>query len=205
MSNSGRSWKPGRPVLLTTERFSLESMTKLQAARATYAWSFDPEIMHPLGFSAGNWSPYRWFKSHKKFNNRNKFMLAIRPKGSRKLIGYERCYVSPNGIGFLTVAIGDRSWWGRGVVLETRAAIIDFLFEDVGCQRIWGTPTARNFPSIYNYQALGFTYEGTLRRNAYDHGRQENVDSLMFAMLREEWLAQRAKKPETSQPETETP
>ena len=191
MSGAPRGWKPGTPLVLHTERFILRSMTRLQACLATYPWTFDAEVMHPLGYPAGTWSRYSWYKRLKRYNNRQKFFLAIYPKGSREMIGYESFDVTSWGVASLAVAIGNRDWWGRGVVQETRHAVIDFLFDEVGCHRVWGMPTARNFSSIFNYQALGFTHEGVLRQQNFDHATQGLVDSVIFGLLRDEWLARR--------------
>jgi RimJ/RimL family protein N-acetyltransferase len=166
-------------------------MTRLQAWRATYTWTFDTEVMHPLGAPAGTWTRYAWYKRFRRFNNRRKFFLAIHPKGSREMIGYEAFEVTSKGVAFLEVAIGNRDWWGRGVVQETRRAVIDFLFNEVGCHRVWGTPMARNFASILNSQALGFTHEGILRQHCFDHATRRPVDCVVFGLLREEWQARR--------------
>jgi RimJ/RimL family protein N-acetyltransferase len=192
MSGAARDWKPGAPVLLQTERFLLRSMTRLQAWRATYPWTSDAEIMNPLGYPAGTWTRYSWYKRLKRFNNRRRFFLAIQPRGNPAMIGFEMVDVSPAGSAFLTVAIADRTWWGRGVVREARGAVIDFLFDWVGCHRVWGTPRARNFASIFNYQSLGFTHEGVLRQNSVDQATRLRADDVIFGLLREEWLARRA-------------
>jgi RimJ/RimL family protein N-acetyltransferase len=201
MNGSSGRWKPGAPVVIETERFTLRSMTRLQAALATFQWTADPEVMHPLGYPAGNWTRFRWYKRLKRFDNKRKFFLAIYPRGTGEPIGHEGVNISVPGSAFLSVAIGNRDWWGRGVVHETRRAVIDFMFDEVGCHRVWGTPTARNFASIFNYQALGFTHEGVLRRYTFDRMTREHVDSLIFGLLREEWLARTKTSPrEGSEP-----
>lgn len=135
-----------------------------------------------------------WYRRHRKYNNRRKFCIGIRPKGESGLIGYELAEVSSRDVATLSVLIGDRAWWGKGVVQETRSAIIKFLFEQVGCARVWGTPNARNFPSVFNYQKLGFTFEGTMRQHSYDPRTKQRVDLLMFSILRDEWLERRKRQ-----------
>jgi RimJ/RimL family protein N-acetyltransferase len=195
-----RDWRPGSPAILQTERFTLRSMTRLQASHATYAWTFDAGVMHPLCERAGTWTRYSWYKRHKRYNNRRRFFFGIYVKDGYEMIGFEEVNLTPPGAAFLIVAIGNRDWWGRGVVHETRRALIEFLFDKVGCHRVWGNPAARNFASVFNYQALGFKHEGVLRRHAFDHTTQESVDSLVFGLLRDEWLARRAIASNASQP-----
>jgi [ribosomal protein S5]-alanine N-acetyltransferase len=187
-------WKPGQKVHIETERFCLDSMTRWEAARLTYPWTSDREILGSLGLVPRTWSRRSWYKWHKQYNNRRKFCIGIRPKNSNTLIGYESFDVSELRNALLTVVIGDRSWWGSGVVLEVRQAIIQFLFEEVGCRRIWGAPATRNFPSVFNYQALGFRSEGILRQYGINAETGAPVDHFVFAMLRDEWNEIRDKK-----------
>ena len=173
---------------LETDRFTLESMSRLEATWRTYAWTFDPEVMHPFGFPSGTWTWRSWYKHFRKFNNRHKFCLAIRPKGARRVIGFESFEAGHSGLAILTVIIGDRNWWGKNVVQETRPAVIDFIFKHVGCGKVWGMPAARNFPSVANYLALGFQCEGVLRKHAFDPVTKEMEDRLAFGLLKREWL-----------------
>lgn len=186
------SWKPGKPVRLETERFVLESKSRLQATLLTYPWTTDPEIMHPLGYAAGTWTRHSWYRNLRHYNNRRKFFLAIRPKAETEAIGYEAFEVSSVGVALLTVAIGDHAWWGKGVVAETRPAVLDFIFDGCNCHRAWGLPGARNLPSIFNYQQLGFKKEGVLRQQTMNHATGKPQDHVAFGMLRDEWHALRS-------------
>lgn len=184
-------WKPGQPIQLETERFVLESKSRLQATLLTFPWTKDPEIMNPLGYAAGTWTRRSWYRNLRHFNNRRKFFLAIRPKNEKAPIGYESFETTAAGVALLTVAIGDRSWWGKGVVAETRPAVLDFIFDNSNCHRAWGMPGTRNLPSIFNYQMLGFMKEGVLRQQTIDHATGKHQDHIVFGMLREEWHAHR--------------
>jgi RimJ/RimL family protein N-acetyltransferase len=184
-------WKPGARVRLETERFRLDTLTPLQACLATYPWTADPDLMHPFGLDAGTWSRRSWHRYFRGLDNKRKFCFGIRPKGQDRIIGLERCDLRPRGAAFLSVLIGDRAWWGKEVVRECRSAVIDFLFESVGCVRVWGSPQVRNLPSVFNYQKLGFKCEGVLRRHSYDPDTKQLEDCFIFGMLREEWCARR--------------
>lgn len=183
-----QDWQPGQPVRLETPRFVLTSLSRLKVVWHSYQWTSDPEVMSPFGMDAGGWTWRSWYRRHRKYNNRRRFCFGIQPKCESRLIGYELAEVSVHGVATLSVLIGDHDWWGKGVVQETRSAILEFLFEKVGCARVWGTPTARNFPSVFNYQKLGFTCEGTLRQHGYDPESKQRVDLLIFSMLRDEWV-----------------
>jgi RimJ/RimL family protein N-acetyltransferase len=43
---------------------------------------------------------------------------------------------------------GSKSWWGKGVVNETREALLDEFFNNRGIEKVVGMPFARNFPAV---------------------------------------------------------
>jgi RimJ/RimL family protein N-acetyltransferase len=147
--------------------------------------------MSALQRPAGGWLLRRWRRTFARIDDKRHFCLGIYDKTDDRLLGYHTVALQ-DSVAFVGVVVGERAWWGRGVVVETRAELVRFLFETMGVARVWGTPFARNFASIYNYQRLGFAYEGALRRHrsAPDGGR---ADLAIFGLLREEWLASQAR------------
>ena len=85
--------------------------------------------------------------------------------------------------------IGDREYWGSQVVIETRAAILDFLFDDVGIVKVTGKPYSDNAAAIYNFKVQGFTAEGILKSQHISGDRR--VDGILFGMQKEEWITRR--------------
>ena len=174
------------PIAIETERFRLETMRPFSFARATMPWTNDADVMNPLGFRSGNWKFRQWWRQLRKKRRGKAISVAIWTKQDRTLIGFQSANISGQNAATIAIAIGDREWWGRNVVLEVRSAFIDYLFKDIGVVRITGMPPVRNFPSVYNYQRLGFTLEGTMRRFLSD-GQGGLVDCFIFGMLPEEW------------------
>ena len=82
-------------------------------------------------------------------------------------------------------AIG-RDFWNRGYTSEALAAVITFLFDTVGMNRIESQHDPDNPASGRVMQKCGMTYEGT-RRQA-DLSNRGIVDACMYAILRPEWL-----------------
>ena len=184
-------WNKGKPVVLTTERFVLRSVSQRWIARHTFAWTKNKEVMAGLELNAGGWLLRRWRRQFTVADNRNRLTLAIFDKRNDRLVGYETARVVGGKVALIGVVVGDTDWWGKGLVLETHAAVLDYLFDVRGCVRAWGTPFGRNFASIYNYQRLGFKKEGVLRKG----GRSADGDAsdlVAFGMLAEEWQAIRA-------------
>lgn len=59
-----------------------------------------------------------------------------------------------------------RPWWHQGYMTEALSAVMDFLFDEVGFQRIEAQYDTRNPHSGGVMQKCGMTYEGTHRRSA---------------------------------------
>jgi RimJ/RimL family protein N-acetyltransferase len=180
----------GPPVQLETDRFVLDTLTRHELARISYPWTSDPEVMEPLEQEAGGWTLRSWEQRLLKSNNRDKFIFGIADKKSGAIIGYESAAISRTKVALLGVAVGDHGWWGKNVVLETRSAVLDFLFGQAGCVRVWGIVHSRNFPSVSNYLSLGFSHEGTLRGHFALPGEKRG-EAMVFGILRDEWLARR--------------
>ena len=184
----------GPPIRLETRRFLLKSLTRRELVQISFPWTTDPEVMEGMELRAGGWTRRTWKKQVIKPNNRDRFCFGIEDRKSRAIIGYEMVRISRTKVAALGVAIGDHDWWGQGVVVESRSAVLDFLFGKTDCVRAWGIVYARNFPSVSNYLTLGFTHEGTLRGHFLLSGDQ-HADALMFGIRREEWLARKRQGP----------
>jgi len=184
-------WNKGKPVVLTTERFTLTSVSRRWIARQTLAWTENKDVMAGLELPIGGWLLRRWRRQFKATDNRSALCLAIHEKQGKRLIGFENVTLT-GATAFLSIVVGDTDWWGKGVVLETRAAVLDYLFDVRKCVRVWGTPFPRNFSSIYNYQRLGFQQEGILRN--FSRTLQSGPSDLIaFSILPDEWRSHRAK------------
>ncbi len=147
--------------------------------------------MAGLELRAGGWLLRRWRRRFQRFDNKRNICLGMVEKDSGAVVGYHTIQISGD-IAFIGVLVGDKSWWGKGAVAETRAEILRFLFQDARVHRVWGTPCGRNLSSIYNYQRLGFVYEGNLRQQGRSL-QDGHVDLLIFGLLRDEWQARQDK------------
>ncbi len=76
-------------------------------------------------------------------------------------------------------------WWSKGITSEAFAAIIPFLFEEVGANRIESQHDPNNPNSGNVMKKCGLKYEGTMRQA--DFSNQGIVDACMYSLLRKEW------------------
>lgn len=80
-------------------------------------------------------------------------------------------------------------WWHKGITSEAFSAIIPFLFEEVGVNRIETQHEPNNPHSGNVMKKCGLKYEGTLRQA--DFNNQGVVDACMYSLLREEYFTRK--------------
>jgi len=190
------SWTPGTPVRLSSKRFILRSMTIADVNRVFMGWLNDTELCAGQNTYVKITSRKQAQKMLTQADNRNLFYLLIGASIAEKPIGYYSVRVDPdNQVAETTVVLGDKNYWGKKVVLETRAVLLDFLFDTVGVQKVMGNPHGRNLASIYNYKAQGFTCEAVLREQLKSVVDGTRLDQFVFGLLRREWRTRPRQNP----------
>lgn len=185
-------WLPGDPVRLETARFLVRSFKLSDITERYLDWFANPEVTKTLNQKPERASREKVQARLADCQNRTRFLLGIFCKETGLLVGHYKVRCDGwDRSGSSDVVIGETEYWGKKVVLETRTALIDFMFEQLGLQKVTGLTFARNLPALYNYQALGFHCEGVLKkhRRSVDGGR---LDMCQFGILRDEWRARRA-------------
>lgn len=176
------------PIHLSTERFLLRSLTAADISDHWIAWLDDPEILESLNTPPRNHTPETLAKQLTGYDNWNHYHIGIFELETGRHIGFHEMNLNrAHRLISTNVIIGDKDWWGKGVVLETRAVLLDhFLFTD-NLEKAIGKPLARNFPMVFNYKVQGWTLEGILRSQLISRETGERLDQYEFAMLRDEW------------------
>ena len=82
-----------------------------------------------------------------------------------------------------------RQWWHRGIMTEALQAVVDFLFREVGVNRVEARHDTNNPHSGDVMKKCGMQYEGTSR--AADRNNQGICDMATYAILRSEWEGRR--------------
>lgn len=156
-------------------------------------WASDPEVTRFL-----TWPTYetvetavRWIgilqENYGKPDNYN-WMIELRelhqPIGSIGVVGCSDA-VGKAEIGY---CIG-KKWWHRGIMTEAVQAVVDFLFREVGVNRVEARHDTNNPHSGDVMKKCGMQYEGTSR--AADRNNQGICDMATYAILRSEWEGRR--------------
>ena len=87
----------------------------------------------------------------------------------------------------------DREHIGSGWGTDAQRTLLAFGFGTLGLERISLIVNAANARAIRSYEKVGFQREGIMRRSFRVEGRMQ--DTLLMAILRDEWEAGRAALP----------
>ena len=174
------------PLILETERFLLRSLETKDATDTYISWWNDKEIQEGLGARPRNWGQIEAERHINKFDNQRRYHLGIFPKGEDVPIGFFTIFLERGKIAQTVVVIGNKDYWGAGVPFEIRTRALEFLFNTIKVEKVYGKINGRNYASIYNYKALGFVAEGVQRKQV-PGPEGKRLDVLFFGLLREEW------------------
>lgn len=178
----------GRPVFLETKRFALRSLKPSDASERWMNWLKDPDVMDPLNAPIRQWTAQQLMAHIASADNNERYLIGIFDLASKIQIGFFMVDVeSFHRRATFNVVIGEKSWWGKDVVNEVRAALLDEFFNHRGIEKATGMPFTRNFPAVFNYKAQGWRHEGTFRSHAVSVAGGSRLDQYQFGLTKDEW------------------
>lgn len=173
---------------LETARLILRR-AQLSDAQAMFDnWASDPEVTKYLTWpthenvAATRWVLENW---NGQYDNDECYLWLITLKGEDLPIGSISVVSLDNRIRKAEIGycIGS-AWWHRGFTSEAMRAVIDYLFDEVGMNRIEARHDPRNPHSGEVMRKCGMQYEGTAR--AADRNNQGICDACHYAILASE-------------------
>lgn len=174
---------------LETDRLILRRAARGDAVPMFNNWASDANVTAYL-----TWPTYekidtayqildQWIKEYEK-SNYYQWMIVLKeidePIGSISVVR-QNDSVEEAEIGY---CIGSR-WWHRGIVSEALAAVIKYLFTEVGMNRISARHDPNNPHSGGVMRKCGMTFEG-IHRSA-DRNNQGICDAAQYAILKMDW------------------
>ena len=174
---------------LETSRLILRKVVREDALPMFHNWASDPEVTKFL-----TWPTYgsveaaypileRWIM---EYENPDFYQWMIewkelgQPIGSISVVNH-RDDIGEAEIGY---CIG-RNWWHQGIMTEALSAVMKYLFEEVGVNRIEAKHDPKNPNSGAVMRKCGMFYEGTSR--ASDRNNQGICDIATYGILRSDW------------------
>lgn len=178
MNHQGTRW-------IETERLILRQFT-LDDAPAMYRnWAGNPEVTKYLTWPAhGSVEISRMvladWGSH--YGEKNYYQWAIVPKDLGEPIGSIAAVHLNDRVGKVEVGycVGP-NWWHQGIMTEALNAVIHFLLEEVGTNRVEACHDPNNPHSGDVMRKCGMTYEGTQRQAGINN--QGLCDLSWYAIL----------------------
>lgn len=175
---------------IETSRLILRRALREDAHPMFRNWASDPEVTKFL-----TWPAYEapesaypildlWIGSYEK-TDFYQWMIVLKelgePIGSISVVR-QRQDIGEAEIGY---CIG-RNWWHQGLTSEALAAVMEYLFLEVGMNRIAARHDPNNPHSGGVMRKCGMCYEGTLR--AADRNNQGICDVAQYAILRQDYV-----------------
>jgi diamine N-acetyltransferase len=172
-------------VVIKSENYILRPL-KEQDLELKVKWINDPDVHAYLHYDVLlNLEKTRiWFEKAVKDDCRYDLVIETKeglPIGIIGLIGINK----RDNTAEIYIAIGEKNYWGRGVMVETERALIKWGFEHLGLEKIWAQTRDVNIASIIGMKKLGFKIEGTLRKEK--KVADKRVDVIRVGILKEEF------------------
>ncbi len=170
---------------IETARLILRPFLHSDAPVMYQNWASDPEVTRYLTWpthgsvEVTEWVIGSWLAQYEKPDY---YHWAIELKEIGQPIGSIAVNALNEDIGMAHVGycIG-KAWWRRGITSEALGAVIDFLFGEVGAQRIEAMHDPRNPHSGTVMMKCGMRFEGTHRQA--DKNNQGICDASYYAIL----------------------
>lgn len=123
------------------------------------------------------------------FNKKKLILLGITLNTDPDFIaGVAEMFDYDSNVNMITIGyrLNDR-FWGKGIAAKTVKAMTDYLFNEVGINRIQAFVMPQNIKSLNVLRRNNFVEEGIIRQGHIWKG-QGVVDLTLFSMLRSEYI-----------------
>lgn len=163
----------------------------LNDAEDRYQWCLDKEVTKHLNMPE-KYPPFskeetiKWIEMCINKTNGYEQKAIIDQKGNH--IGWVdlKNIDKQNKHAELGIAIGNKSYWGKGYGLAAMKEMIDYGFNQLNLNKIWLRVEVDNEKAIKSYKRMGYVEEGILRQDRLRKG--VFVDRLRMSILKDEYI-----------------
>lgn len=174
------------PEAFHTDRLLLRRPVAHDAAEIFRRWTQDPEVTRYLV-----WRPHTSLAESQAHVSRcqaswdegSAFVWFIEDRTSGELVGSIASRLNQRGVnlGYLLA----RDAWGKGLMVEALAPVVEFWLAEPTVFRVWATCDVENHGSRRVLEKAGFELEGTLRRwEHHPNLSPDPRDALCFSKVR---------------------
>jgi [ribosomal protein S5]-alanine N-acetyltransferase len=177
---------------LESPRLRLRALEPEDATPEYLSWLNDAEVLRyraPKAFPSSLEDVRQYIAD---VRGRGELVLALCLKEGHRHIGNLSLghILWVHGSAELSLMIGARDCWGRGLGKEAIAAVSEHVFRNMGLQRLWAESPNPAFCAAV--KSLGWVHEGTKRNAFLVDG--EHVDVHCFGLLRTDAAARASAK-----------
>ena len=172
-------------TIITGDHIILRPLNKADI-ETRVRWFNDPDVRKTLIISEQFEleKTIRWFEKIQTDDSRLEFVIETPQKTPVGVIGLAGID-STHRTAEIYIVIGQKEFWGKGVMLEAECLLIDWAFKSLGIEKIWAQSRPDNIASLITMKKIGFQVEGTLRNEKIVNGQRTTV--LHLGLLREDF------------------
>lgn len=170
-------------MLIKTNRLILRALNEGDVDGPYFSWLNDPEIIKFNSHGRFPQTKQSLLDYTRSANSQSKIVLAIVDLEQNIHIGNISLqninWIDRNAeIAFL---LGDKNYWGKGIMYEAGKAVIRHAFESLNLHRIYCGTSVKNAGMIRLADKLNFVKEGERTQALYKNG--EYIDILEFGLI----------------------
>ena len=174
---------------LETPRLILRAFRHEDARAAYRNWTSDPEVTRYMTWKTHYSLDFTqsWIDTVVvKYDRPDYYGWVIVLKSFDQPIGSIDVWRTDDEIeaGELGYCLG-RRWWGQGIMPEAARAVLDYLFREVGMNRVTASHDVLNLKSGRVMEKIGMKKEGVLR--AAHRNNRGIVDIVQYSILADEY------------------
>lgn len=125
-----------------------------------------------------------WFEQVQQDDSRVELIIETQQNTAVGIVGLSGIS-SVHRAAEIYLVIGQKEFWGKGVMLEAECLLIDWAFSSLGLEKIWAEARSENVASVITMRKIGFQIEGTLRCDKIVDGRR--IDVLRLGLLKNDF------------------
>jgi ribosomal-protein-alanine N-acetyltransferase len=172
---------------IKTERLILRKIFP-EDAEMVYTWMSDPEVLRYEDWDIHESADYtRGFISYLTGDYKSEKTYCWGIQSNEELIGFVMVVDVNEWNGILAYYL-KRSCWSKGYATEAAAAVINYMFSEVGIDRISAKHSIKNAASGKVLKKAGMNYRGHVKEFEYYTSKSEWQDCDFYAITKEQYL-----------------